>query len=190
MRSKAMTPFVLASASPRRRALLDAVGLSPTVDPADVDETPRAIEAPLAYALRVATDKAKKRPHSVPVLAADTVVALDGAILGKSAEPSEAKQMLERLSGRTHTVHTAVVVWAGGHLYSEVVSSLVRFRRLSSAEIERYVQTGEPLDKAGAYGIQGAGGALVASVEGSYTNIVGLPLEETLRLLALVGVAP
>lgn len=185
-----MTPFVLASASPRRRALLEAVGLTPTIDPADVDETPRALEAPLAYALRVATDKAKRRAHPVPVLAADTVVALDGAILGKSADPSEAKLMLERLSGRTHTVHTAVVVGAGAQLYSEVVSSLVRFRRLSLSEIDRYVLTGEPLDKAGAYGIQGAGGALVASVEGSYTNIVGLPLEETLRLLALVGVAP
>lgn len=183
-----MTPFVLASASPRRRALLEAVGLAPIIDPADVDETPRAVEAPLAYALRVATDKAKKRTHPVPVLAADTVVALDGAILGKSADPAEARLMLERLSGRTHTVHTAVVVWAAGQLLSEVVSSTVRFRRLNAREIERYVQTGEPLDKAGAYGIQGAGGALVASVEGSYTNIVGLPLEETLRLLALVGV--
>lgn len=185
-----MSSFVLASASPRRRALLQSVGLSPVIDPADVDETPRPDEAPLAYALRVATDKAQKKAHPVPVLAADTVVALDGTILGKSADPAEAERMLARLSGRTHTVHTAVVVAHHGHHYFDVVSAQVRFRHLSAQEIARYVATKEPLDKAGAYGIQGEGGALVAAVEGSYTTIVGLPLEETLRLLGLVGVRP
>ncbi len=186
-----MAPFVLASASPRRRALLASAGLRPEVRPADVDETPRAAEAPVAYALRVALDKAAAVhvDGGPPVLAADTVVALDGACLGKGSDPDEARRMLRALSGRSHAVHTAVVVRAEV-VHCDVVTTEVRFRRLGEAEIERYVATGEPRDKAGAYGIQGEGGALVASVRGSYSNVVGLPLEETLRLLALVGVAP
>jgi septum formation protein len=124
------------------------------------------------------------------VLAADTVVALDGSILGKAATPEEAVRMLEMLSGRTHAVHTAVVV-QGPRLarpISTTVTTSVRFRLLARAEIERYVASGDPMDKAGAYGIQGAGGALVAEVRGSYSNVVGLPLEETLELLRLAEV--
>jgi septum formation protein len=180
--------FTLASASPRRRQLLAQVGLAPAVAPSDVDETPHPGEAPAAYARRVAEDKARACAATGAVLAADTVVALEGRILGKAADAAEARAMLADLSGRTHEVHTAVVLKdPAGALHGVVVTTEVRFRRLDAAEIARYVETGEPMDKAGAYGIQGEGGALVAWVHGSYTNVVGLPLEETLALLAQVG---
>ena len=180
--------FTLASASPRRRHLLAQVGLEPEVAPSHVDETPRPDEAPRAYALRVATDKARACARAGLVLAADTVVDLDDQIMGKADSEAEARAMLARLSGRTHRVHTAVVLRdAAGEVQGEVVSTEVRFRALLEAEIARYVATGEPMDKAGAYGIQGAGGALVAWLSGSYTNVVGLPLEETLALLARGG---
>jgi septum formation protein len=184
-------PFVLASRSPRRLALLAAAGLAPEVRAADVDETPLAGELPLGCALRVAALKAAAVVDDRPVLAADTVVALDGAILGKPS-PADAAAMLARLSGREHAVHTAVVVAAGPpgarRAVSEVVTTSVLFRALSPAEIERYAASGEGLDKAGGYGIQGLGGALVDRVVGSYTAVVGLPLAETLRLLAMAGV--
>lgn len=182
-------PFVLASASPRRRELLGSVGLVPRVQPTQVDETPHPDEPPLRYAQRVASLKAEACSAEVPVLAADTVVALDGALLTKARDTAEAAEFLTRLSGRVHAVHTAVVLKSpSGALHRRTVSSTVRFRTLSSGEIERYVASGEPMDKAGAYGIQGHGGALVAEVHGSYSNVVGLPLEETLQLLALVGI--
>lgn len=181
--------FVLASASPRRKALLAGAGLHPEVEPSQVDETPRAGELPLPYALRIASAKAAASSSSDPVLAADTVVALDGDILTKAEGEAESRAMLARLSGRSHSVHTAVVLrTADGTQLSRVVSTTVRFRELSDAEIASYVDSGEPADKAGAYGIQGLGGALVAEVHGSYTNVVGLPLEETLDLLRLAGV--
>ena len=167
----------------------------------------------MAYALRVAVAKATavrdsraglsgsrageagpSRADRVPsrsgdgVLAADTVVALDGVIFGKARDAAEAEVFLARLSGRTHAVHTALALRADGRLVTDLVTTRVRFRVLASAEIARYVAGGEPADKAGAYGIQGEGGALVAEVQGSYTNVVGLPLEETLRLLRLHGV--
>jgi septum formation protein len=182
--------ILLASASPRRRELLGQVGLLPRVSPSHVDETPRPGEPPIPYALRVAKAKAA-RAEAGPwvVIAADTVVALEGAILGKPESAVESSRMLARLSGRTHAVHTAVVVRMPDRgERSTVISTEVRFRTLSPIEIERYVASGEPLDKAGAYAIQGLGGALVAEVRGSYTNVVGLPLEETLALLAEAGV--
>lgn len=181
--------FILASRSPRRRELLRSVGLEPEIVAADVDETPNPDEVPLAYALRVAEAKAAAvHPDDRrPVLAADTVVALDGRILAKAEDERDAERMLAALSGRWHTVHTAVVLRAEAHVLRDVVSTEVRFRVLDPEEIQRYVLTGEPMDKAGAYGIQGKGGALVAEVRGSYTNVVGLPLEETLRLLDLMG---
>jgi septum formation protein len=177
--------FVLASQSPRRRWLLASVGLEFDVRPADVDETPHPGEAPDAYAARVALDKARAVEAEV-VLAADTVVALDGTILTKAWSEPEAIAMLRRLSGRTHYVHTAVALVAAGIEHETIVTTEVRFRTLGDAEIRRYVASGEPMDKAGAYGIQGDGGALVAEVRGSYTNVVGLPLEETLALLEKV----
>lgn len=181
--------FVLASASPRRRELLASVGLNPAVSPTEVDETPHPDEAPLRYALRVATAKAEACVAALPVLAADTVVALDGELLTKARDVAEAVRFLDRLSGRVHAVHTAVVLRTPeGEVHRRTVSSSVRFRSLGRAEIERYVASGEPMDKAGAYGIQGRGGALVAELHGSYSNVVGLPLEESLELLALVGI--
>lgn len=159
------------------------VGLVPKVQPSHVDETPRPGEDPKAYALRVARDKAMAGPPDGAVLAADTVVALEGRSLGKADDAAHAREMLEALSGRTHFVHTAVVLRTEQEVLTEVVSTEVRFRSLSPDEIVRYVASGEPMDKAGAYGIQGLGGAMVASLKGSYTNVVGLPLEETLALL-------
>lgn len=178
--------FVLASASPRRRELLAQVGLHPAVRPVDVDETPRAGEVPLDYVLRVAVAKAEAS-DAPACLAADTVVALDGQSLGKARDRDHARRLLQWLSGRDHLVHSAVVVRVGERLGWDVVTTEVRFRRLPEAEIEAYLLTDEPYDKAGAYGIQGRGGAFVERISGSYTNVVGLPVAETLRLLDAAG---
>lgn len=178
--------IVLASQSPRRRSLLESARVPLEIVVPAVDESPLPGEQPIPYALRVATAKARAVEGSI-VLAADTVVALDGVILAKATDPEDAVRMLSALSGRTHAVHTAVVVRAGGRELSDVVTTRVRFRRLTEAEVRAYVASGEVMDKAGAYGIQSAGGALVAEVAGSYTNVVGLPLEETLALLRLAG---
>lgn len=187
-----MSGFVLASRSPRRRDLLAAVGLTPTIVASDVDETPHPDERPVGYGLRVACAKASACLAPEPVLAADTVVALDDEIFGKAPDAAAAVAMLRRLSGRRHQVHTAVALRPslGAEVKTIVVTTQVSFRTLTSGEIERYVATKEPMDKAGAYGIQGRGGALVATVEGSYTNVVGLPVEETLALLAPLGIRP
>jgi septum formation protein len=182
--------FVLASSSPRRKALLAGAGLHPTIDPPDVDESIEPGETPIAYALRTATKKAMAKAHPLPVLAADTVVAVDGVVLGKSETSEQVREMLRALSGRTHFVHTGVVVRHGDKSHALVVTSSVRVRSLTEREIEIYVETQEALGKAGGYGIQGHGGTLIAEVHGSYSNIVGLPLEEALGLLALVGVRP
>ena len=174
--------LILASGSPRRRELLSSAGVSFEVRPADVDESVRPGEAPRAYAVRVATDKANAVAGPL-VLAADTVVALGDDVLGKPRDVEDARRTLERLSGRTHRVFTAVVLSNAGRVKSRLVSTEVTFRVLTVADIDRYVSTGEPMDKAGAYGIQGLGGALVDRVRGSYTNVIGLPLRETLALL-------
>lgn len=159
------------------------------VRPARVDEAPLPQESPIPYALRVARAKAQatERTGAELVLAADSIVVLDGEILGKPSRAEDAVATLSRLSGREHHVHTAVVVIGRGGVAKDVVTTAVRFRTLRREELERYVESGEPMDKAGAYGIQGLGGALVAHVVGSYTNVVGLPLEESLRLLELSG---
>jgi len=180
---------VLASRSPRRKALLERVGLRPRIVPSDVDERIEDGEAPILYAQRVAWAKAEACDDPVPVLASDTVVALDGQSLGKAHHVDEARTMLRALSGRTHYVHTAVVV-RGPESISTVVTAEVSFRPLGDYEIERYIETDEPWDKAGAYGIQGWAGAFVEHIEGSYSGVVGLPLTETLRLLAVNGVHP
>ena len=184
------TSLILASASPRRRELLSQLGITFTVSAADIDETPREGEAADAYVLRLAREKARAVAARHPgawVLAADTTVALGPQLLGKPRDAEEAKAMLSRLSGRTHEVHTGVAL-AGRHEEALVVRTRVTFRALSSGEIAWYAGTGEPLDKAGAYAVQGRGGFLVAAVEGSPTNVIGLPLGETLALLARAGV--
>ncbi len=187
-----MSGFILASRSPRRRDLLASVGLHPRVMASDVDESVAPGEAAIAYGERVAAAKVAACRASAPVLAADTVVTLGGEVFGKPADAAGAARMLRRLSGRRHQVHTAVALRPkeGESPRVIVVTTQVGFRMLTEGEIDRYVASGEPLDKAGAYGIQGLGGALVADVSGSYSNVIGLPLVETLALLAPLGIVP
>jgi len=188
-----VSTLLLASASPRRRELLERVGLSLDVRPADVDETPRPGEGPDAYVTRIARAKATAiaRGPGAWVLAADTTVTIDGAILGKAATPDEATAMLQQLSGRTHQVLTAFVL-AGERdgaevVHAEVVASDVTFVTLDPATLADYVACGEWRGKAGAYAIQGIGAALVSEVRGSVTNVIGLPLAEVLAALRTVG---
>jgi septum formation protein len=182
--------FVLASQSPRRTELLHLIRLDHEVRPADVDETQRPREAPRAYAERLAREKvlacSRERPDAV-VIGADTIVVVDGDVLGKPADAHAARAMLQRLSGRAHLVDTAVAVVRDGRLASGVEEVEVTFRSLSSEQIERYIETGEPLDKAGAYGIQGYGATIVERVNGDYFAVMGLPLGMLVSLLREVG---
>lgn len=182
------TRLVLASASPRRREFLERMGLSFEVDPADIDERVMPGERAQDYVMRIAQHKAAKVAHRRKtdlVLAADTSVVLGEEILGKPQDPEHARQMLARLSNQEHVVMTAVAL-DGAERLSLRVETKVRFRKLNDAEIAWYVDTGEPLDKAGGYGIQGLGGMLVRSIDGSASNVIGLPLAETLGMLELV----
>lgn len=184
--------IVLASGSPRRRQLLAGLGLRFEVDPPREEEESRSPgEPPDAYAARVAAAKAAevaaRRPDAL-VVAADTVVVLEGDVLGKPSGPDGARAMLTRLSGRKHSVHTGVAVTApDGSRATGTEVTEVRFRALGSEEIDAYVATGEPLDKAGAYGIQGFGATLVEAVRGCYFNVMGLPVVRLLALLREVG---
>lgn len=180
-------PLVLASASPRRRALLEQLGIPLHVDPAHLDENVRPGETPERYVLRLAREKAEAvqlRHEDATVLAADTSVVLGGAVLGKPATPDEALAMLRSLSGRSHHVLTAVAVAGAGE---RLVRAAVSFAPATEAELRWYVSTGEPMDKAGAYAVQGIGGFLVERIEGSHSAVVGLPLVETLALLREAG---
>ncbi|MGE3164841.1 MAG: nucleoside triphosphate pyrophosphatase [Planctomycetota bacterium] len=184
--------LILASASPRRLALLGAVGWVVQVRPAEIDETIRPGESPSDLVLRLARSKARRsRAHSSElVLAADTVVfdpEIAPAILGKPANADDARVMLGRLAGREHRVITGYCVIRGERERVGVVTSRVRMRPLASEEIGAYVASGEPLDKAGAYGIQGLGAALVEQVLGSYSNVVGLPMREVLASIDAVA---
>lgn len=182
--------LVLASASPRRAELLSSAGFSFDVAAADVDETPRPAEAPRAYALRVARDKALAIAERVPdaaILAADTVVVAGTHLLGKPASAADAARMLALLSGTTHVVQTAVVLRAGPQVLEDVAETRVEFCRLSSAEIDWYVASGEPDGKAGAYAIQGRGARFVTAIEGSWSNVVGLPVASVYRMLKAAG---
>ena len=185
-----MTRVVLASGSARRRELLARIGLIYEAEAPNVDESPLSGEEPIAYVGRVALDKvnAVVVPDAL-VIAADTTVELDGEIIGKPADIYDARAMLRRLSGRTHRVHTGVALKLGDRVVTETVTSLVKFVALTDDTIEWYLATGEPLDKAGAYAIQGAGSVLVESVEGSVSNIIGLPLHKVLELAAELGVS-
>ena len=183
------TALVLASASPRRRELLAAHGIACVVDPSSVPEAPRPDEAAADFAARVAREKAgevaPRHPHA-HILGADTVVVVDGAVFGKPADADDARRMLRILAGRTHQVLTAVaLVTPSGDVDAFVVTSEVEFRPLSEDDITAYLATGEPFDKAGAYAVQGHGGAFVTAVRGSYSNVVGLPMDEVRALLAL-----
>ena len=183
--------IVLASSSPRRRELLALIGIAHVVSPADIDETVLPGEQPAAHAERLARGKAgviaAREPNAV-VIGADTIVVVDGDILGKPRDEAQAAVMLRRLSGRPHVVHTAVAVARGERVVSGVESVDVRFRALSDDEISRYIATREPMDKAGAYGIQGYGATIVDRIDGDYFAVMGLALGRMVRLLASVGV--
>jgi septum formation protein len=187
------TPLILASSSPRRRDLLNACGIPFQIVPAAIDEQPLPHERAEGYVRRLALAKAEavaQHHADAVVLGADTIVTIDDLLLGKPQAPEAARQMLSRLRGREHEVLTGVAVVAArmvehsGHRFAQaVVASRIWMRQFTAATIEWYLATGEPLDKAGAYAVQGLGAALVERVEGSYTNAVGLPLTETLTLL-------
>jgi septum formation protein len=181
-------PVILASASPRRRELLRLVGIEHTVIPADIDETHPPGEAPAAYAERLAREKAGavERDEAV-VIGSDTIVVVDGDVLGKPRDREQAAAMLRRLSGRAHVVMTGVAVAWRGRVSSGVEEVGVTFRALGDEEIRRYIETGEPMDKAGAYGIQGFGATIVDRVDGDYFAVMGLPLNRLVRLCRALG---
>lgn len=181
---------ILASQSPRRRDLLTLIGVPHEVRPADIDETVHPGELPVPHCERLARGKALALAGDLPealVIGSDTIVVIDGDILGKPANPEEACRMLTRLGGREHTVHTAVAVALGGTVRSAVETVRVRFRPLSEAQIAAYVATGEPMDKAGAYGIQGYGATIVERIDGDYFAVMGLPLGLLVSLIRDLG---
>lgn len=182
-----MPALILASASPRRRELLQQIGVEFGCAPVDIDETPRADERPVDYVARLALEKARacqqRQGGGSVFLGSDTTVTLDDHILGKPENEQDAVRMLMRLSGRRHQVMTAVALVQNGHEQVETVVTEVEFRPLDEALCRAYWRTGEPCDKAGAYGIQGMGAVFVERIEGSYSAVVGLPLMETARLL-------
>ena len=183
---------ILGSASPRRLALLQQIGISAEVCPADFDEVSGSAvqveDVVLANALGKCKAVVKIKGDNLPVIAADTVVVAEGVILGKPQDAGEAVKMLKQLSGKTHKVLTGIAIAYAGEILAEVCETKVVFRELSEDEIKQYVATGEPLDKAGAYGIQGKGAVLVEKIDGCYNNVVGLPLTRMQLILAKLGV--
>jgi len=182
---------VLASSSPRRRELLKLIGIAHEVRPANIDETMRPREAPRRHAERLAREKASAiatRDPDIITIGADTVVVINRKVLGKPSDAEQAAWMLGMLSGREHTVITAVAVSRGKKLRSAIEEVRVKFRRLRDDEIEAYIATGEPMDKAGAYGIQGYGATIVERIEGDYFAVMGLPLVRLIGLMRDVGV--
>jgi septum formation protein len=185
-----LTQIILASSSPRRRELLNLIGIAHEVRPADVDETPFSGEQPVPHADRLAREKAgtvaAQEPQAL-VIGADTIVVVDDVILGKPVDEADARRMLRILSGREHRVVTAVAVARGGEVVSSVEEVQVTFRDLSDADIAAYVATREPMDKAGSYGIQGYGATIVSKVDGDFFAVMGLPLVRLVALLDQVG---
>jgi septum formation protein len=184
--------LILASASPRRQELLSSAGISFEVLPSEVDEGSQEGEAPEEYVARLARRKAEKAGEKHKdrwALAADTVVVIDGRILGKPGDRQEAKEMLGMLSDREHRVITGFCLFRGdsGKSREGTVTTRVRFKNLSSREIDWYLDTGEPFDKAGAYAIQGKAAFMIKEIRGSYTNVVGLPLTEVIEALQELG---
>ncbi len=183
----------LASASPRRSALLAQIGVAHRIVPAAIDESPRGAESAADYVQRLAREKAAAvardhvRSAGLPVLGADTSVIIDGRILGKPATLAEERAMLELLGGRTHEVLSAVALQHGARLHAALSRTLVKMRGLSRAEIDAYWASGEPQDKAGGYAIQGRAAVFIEHIEGSYSGVMGLPLFETAALLHAAG---
>lgn len=182
----------LASASPRRRQLLDLIGVPHVVTPADIDETPSSNEPADRYVLRLARSKAEavwKAHRNLPVLGADTTVVLGEEILGKPESEADALAMLGKLSGRTHLVHTGIALRApDGREFVSISSTQVQFAHLGAEQMQAYWASGEPQGKAGAYAIQGLGAVFVSHISGSYTGVMGLPLYETAEMLRAAGV--
>jgi len=182
---------VLASGSPRRRQLLKLIGIEHEVVPSNIDETMRPREMPRRHAERLAREKASAVANRQPdriTIAADTIVVINKKVLGKPVDTEDARRMLSMLSGREHTVITAVAVARGRKLRSAIEEVRVKFRRLRDDEIDAYIATGEPMDKAGAYGIQGYGATIVECVDGDYFAVMGLPLARLVTLLRDLGV--
>jgi septum formation protein len=192
---KTAPDLILASASPRRRELLQRLGLELRIEPVDVDETPVAGEKARAYSQRLAAEKgdaalARLGQQALPILTADTVVVLDNDILGKPANQDEAAAMLRRLAGRRHEVMTAYRAHFRGRMVERVVSTSVSFRSLDPAELRAYLDSGEWQGKAGAYAIQGIAGAFAIELRGSFSNVVGLPLAEVIADLRALEALP
>jgi septum formation protein len=186
--------LILASASPRRKVLLDQLGVSCTCAPADIDESHWVGEKPADYVRRMAQEKARTIASLYPtvdhaVLSADTIVVIAGTVLGKPIDYADALLMLTSLSGRSHSVLTAICLMTVTGMVCELVETQVEFLSLSQEVCKAYLATDEPWDKAGAYGIQGLAGAFVRSIDGSYSNVVGLPLCETWQLLSANGIS-
>jgi len=186
--------LILASASPRRRELLAQAGYSFAVEAADVDESVREEESPAGYVLRLAEEKAQAvfarhatDPKFIVVLGADTTVVCDGAILAKPEDPEDAKRMLLRLSGRVHEVLTGVAVASRAGVISGVEKTSVTFSAIPEAELDLYCATGEPMDKAGAYGIQGYAARWIPRIDGDYFNVMGLPIARVVRMIEAAG---
>ena len=190
-----MKPLYLASKSPRRAEILKSLGIAFTVVPADIDESVKQHEAPHAYVLRLCAEKAQaglnilalemdaEQLTSCVVLAADTTVCVDDDILGKPESEQDAIMMLQSLEGRSHVVHTGIALACNGVIKTAISTTRVWMKSLNREEITAYVTTGEPMDKAGSYGIQGLGGRFVTRIDGSYTGVMGLPVFETMQLL-------
>ncbi|PID54698.1 MAG: septum formation inhibitor Maf [Gammaproteobacteria bacterium] len=183
-----MKPLILASASPRRKALLAQILAEFEVQAADIDETPNADEHPGDYVLRMAREKAQAI-QAPRVLASDTTVVSGELILGKPADEGAARAMLTRLSDSWHSVFSAVYLRCDGVSFQDIAETRVKFTPLSEAQISAYLATDEPWDKAGGYAIQGLAGVFVERIEGSYSNVVGLPLAQTNSLLNAAGIA-
>src|ERR1700746_2968440 len=184
--------LTLASVSPRRRELLEQIGVTHLVSAADIDETVRPGEAPADYVVRMACAKARavrERGGELPVLAADTIVVIDGLILGKPRDRADCFSMLGRLSGRTHQVLTAVALASAAGLAFRVSASEVRFRTVTPAECAAYWESGEPRDKARVYELQGRGALFIEHLSGSFSGVMGLPLYEAGELLRAAGIA-
>jgi septum formation protein len=181
-----LTPMTLASSSPRRRQLLEMLGIPVTVIPSNVPEVRRAFETPVDYVERLAREKALSVPGEL-VLGADTTVVVRDAVLEKPADQADALRMLQQLQGRTHQVVTSVALIANGTVHQATDVTNVTFRRVDDGFLEAYVATGEPMDKAGAYGIQGFGAALVERIEGDFFSVMGLPVRLVLNLMREAG---
>lgn len=193
MAEKRATPVLrLASASPRRRQLLELVGVPHVVTPADIDETPAPAERPDHYVMRLARGKADavwQQQRDLPVLGSDTTVTLGEDILGKPESEADAVRMLTRLSGRVHVVHTGLALrLPDGREFLGISSSQVQFAHLTEAQMRAYWASGEPRGKAGSYAIQGLGAVFVSHLSGSYTGVMGLPLYETAEMLRAAGI--